>query len=345
MLWGLFAAAAAALALAAPSMAQSEPEFTVVPYDVALGQVADTELDLTLPASTNAPAKVIIYAATGYTANLTQAPGTKVGELAATVASGGASLNVQGDVVADNPANYAGNPAAQACAAGTHAAVWVISVTLGANALHIPMFVDPTAGPEAALGSYKLQVCFASPYVPESAGGAPLGARVTEADLDFPVTPGVFRNPSTRGIFTWRAVVTPYTQGTATPDATATYELRSLASLPTRIALKAKWDAKRKRAVVNGTFNPPAGLGFPASVIVEIFRTTNSGTKHIGRAKTKKGKFTFRAKQAKGKATYSALVAGYVGTCTVAGSPAPRGCTRETVAPIFSNFRTVNRKK
>jgi hypothetical protein len=345
MFWGLFAAAAAALALAAPSMAQTEPEFTVVPYDVALGQVADTELDLTLPASTNAPAKVVIYAATGYTAVLSQAPGTKIGDLAARIATGGASLDVTGELVADNPANYAADPRAQACAAGTHAAVWVISITLGGNALRIPVFVDPTSGPDAPLGSYKLQVCFASPYVPEAAGGAPLGARVTEADLDFPTNPGVFHNPSTRGIYTWRTLVTPYTQGTATPDATGTYEVRSLASLPTRIALKAKWDAKRKKAVVNGAFNPPAGLGFPASVIVEVFRTTGAGTKHIGRVKTKKGKFAFSTKQAKGKAVYSALVAGYVGTCTVGSSPAPRGCTRETVAPIFSNFRTVNRKK
>jgi hypothetical protein len=345
MCWGLFAAAAAALALAAPSMAQNEPELTVVPYDVALGQAADTELDLTLPASTNAPAKVTIYSGVGYTANLAQAPGTKIGDLAATVASGGASLDVSGDVVADNPANYAADPRAQACAAGTHAAVWVISITLGGNALHIPIFVDPTAGPEAAYGSYKLQVCFASPYVPEAAGGAPLGARLTEADLDFPTSPGVFHNPSTRGVYTWRALVTPYTQGTATADATATYELRSLASLPTKIALKAKWDAKRKRAVVSGTFNPPPALGFPASVVVEIFRTTAGSTKHIGRAKTNKGKFTFRTKQAKGTAVYSALVAGYFGTCTAAGSPAPRGCARETVAPIFSNFRAVKRKK
>src|SRR5919199_3368442 len=250
MLWGLFAAAAAALALAAPSMAQNEPEFTVVPYDVALGQVADTELDLILPSSTAAPAKVTIYAAPGYTADLTQAPGTKVGDVFATVASGGASLDVRGDVVADNPANYAADPRAQACAPGTHAAVWVITITLGGTSLRIPIYVDATTGAEAALGSYKLQVCFASPYVPESQGGAPLGARLTEADIDFPTTPGVWHNPSARGIYTWRALVTPYTQGTATPNAAGTYELRSLASLPTRIALKGKFDKKRNRVVL-----------------------------------------------------------------------------------------------
>jgi hypothetical protein len=330
--------------MAAPAFAQSEPEFTVVPYDVGLGRVADTELDFVIPAATSAPAKIVIYSASGYTADLGQAAGTKVGELFATVSSGGASLDVRGDVVADSPANYVADPRAQACAPGAHAAVWVITVTLGGTTLRIPMFVDPTAGAEAALGSYKLQVCFASPYVPESQGGAPLGARLTEADIDFPTTPGVWHNPSARGIYTWRALVTPYTQGTATPNAAGTYELRSLASLPTRIAIKAKYNKKTKKTTIRGTFRPPAELGFPASVVVEIFRTTSSGTKHIGRAKTSKGKFSFKTKQPKGTTLYSVLVGGYVGRCTVASSPAPAGCTRETVAPIFSNFARVRRK-
>jgi hypothetical protein len=346
MVWGLLAASAAALALAAPSLAQNEPEFTVVPYDVGLGRVADTELDLTLPSSTAAAAKIVIYVAPGYTADLGQAAGTKVGDLFATVAAGGASLDIRGEVVADNPANYASLPAAQACAPGTHTAVWVITITLGGTTLRIPMYVDPTAGAEASLGSYKLQVCFSSPYVPESAGGAPLGARLTEADLDFPTNPGIFHNPSARGIYRWRALVTPYTPGTATPNAAGTYELRSLASLPTRIAIKGKYDTKRKRAVITGTFRPPAELGFPATVVVEVFRTTaKAGTKHIGRARTKKGKFTFRTKQAKGRAAYTVLVAGYAGSCTGPPAVAPAGCTRETVAPIFSNFVTINRKK
>jgi hypothetical protein len=345
MFWGLLAASAAALTLAAPSFAQNEPEFTVIPYDVALGRLADTELDLTVPSSTAAPAKVTIYAAPGYTAELGQAPGTKVGDLFATVASGGASLDVRGDVVADNPANYTSDPRAQACAPGAHTAVYVITITLGGTTLRIPIYVDPTSGSEAALGSYKLQVCFSSPYVPESAGGAPLGARLTEADIDFSDTPGVFRNPSARGVYRWTVLVTPYTAGTATPNPAGTYELRSLAALPTRIALKGKYDAKRKRAVLTGTLAAPAELGFPASVIVEVFKLTASSAKHIGRAKTKKGKFTFRVKQAKGTTTYSALVAGYAGPCTGPAAVAPAGCTRETVAPIFSNPVRIKRKK
>jgi hypothetical protein len=162
--------------------------------------------------------------------------------------------------------------------------------------------------------------------------------------VDFVARPGIFHNPSVRGIYTWRTFVTPYTVGTATPNAAGTYELRSLASLPTRIAIKGKWDRKKKRAVITGTFRPPAELGFPASIFIEVFRTTASTTKHLGRAKTKKGKFTYRTKQTTTLAVYSVLVAGYVGQCTGPASPAPAGCTRETVAPIFSNFVRVRRK-
>lgn len=342
MVWGLLAGCSAAAIFAAPSFAQSEPEFTVIPYDVGLGRVADTELDFVLPASTNAAARIVIYSAPGSTADVGQAPGTKVGDLSATVASGGATLPVTGTVVADNPASYAADPRAQACAPGTHAAVWVIAVTLGTTSLRIPIYVDPTAGAEAALGSYKLQVCFASPYVPEASGGAPLGARLTDAGIDFPA---VFRNPSARGVYRWRALVTPYTQGTATPNAAGTYELRSLTSLPTRIALNGRYDRKKRRAVITGTFRPPAELGFPASVVVEVFRTTGKGTKRLGRTKTAKGKLTYRVKQASGTSVYSGLVTGYAGTCTGPTSPAPAGCTRETVAPIFSNFVRIKARR
>jgi hypothetical protein len=350
MFWGLTAAAAAALALAAPSFAQgSQPELTVVPYDVALGRVADTELDLTLPTSTSAAAKVVIYAAPGYTANLATAPGTKVGTLSATIDAGGATLPVSNAAVtADDPAKYTSNAAAQVCAPGKHAAVWVINVALGTTTLAIPIFVDPTSGTETALGSYKLQVCFASPYVDPSVGGAPGHARLTEADIDFGTGSdgaGVFRNPGAGGVYRWRSFVTPYTQGTSTPNAGGTFELRSIAQLPLRIGLKGKYDKRHKRAVIKGTFRPSADLGMPASVIVDIYRISASGAKHVGRVRTKKGAFTFRTKQAKGTSVYSAIVAGYAGACTGGPSVAPAGCTHETAAPVFSGVARIKRTR
>ena len=342
MIWGLTVACVAALALAAPSFALNEPDFTVVPWQVGLNRVADTELDLTLPTTTAAAAKVVFYVAPGYTANLTQAPGTKVGTLDAKVDAGGTQLTLSNvAVTADDPAKYTTNPQAQACAAGKHAAVWVITVTLGASTLNIPIYVDPTAGDETALGSYKLQVCFSSPYVPESAGGAPAGARLTEADIDFPK---VFSNPSAAGVYRWRAFVTPYTVGSATPNAAATYELRSLAQLPLRIGMRGRYDARKHQAVLNGTFRPSPDLSLPASVIVEIYRDTGSGLKHIGHARTKKGKFTFRARQTRRRVVYFAAVF-YAGACTAPPSPAPAGCTRETVAPALSAFIRVPAKK
>jgi hypothetical protein len=332
-----FVAIVAALALAQTNT----PTLQVIPFVTALGRATDTELDISIPASAPATAKASIYVPTGYTANLTQAAGTKIADVLALVDARGTSLPLQGQVIADTPAKYASDPRAQACAPGTHAAVWVIQLQLQAQTLNVPMFVDPTSGAEAALGSYKIQVCFASPDVPEAQGGAPFGAKVVEADVDFT---SAFTNPASAAIYVWRALVTPYVAGTGTPNAAGTYELRSDAFLPVRFTLKARWDVKKRVAVITGT------VAVPGATVVRVLilgrpSATSSSISRVGTAKVTKGKFTLRKRLTK-KTFLTGFVQPTLASCdTSLPTPGPAGCATETTAPLISPTVVVTPRK
>jgi hypothetical protein len=331
--------ALAALGVAAPAFADDRPELTVIPFATGVGAVADTELDLTVPKELPATAKVVVYVPGGYAANLGAAPGTKVGDvtaLAIAKAAGGAQVTLEGTVVAAAPASFTTNPQAQACAPGAHTAVWVMNLTASGRTIAVPIFVDATNGSEAALGVYKLQICLASPDVPEASGGAALGAQLIEADIDFP---SVFTNPAAAGGFVWRAFVTPYVAGSATPNAAGTMEVRSLAGIPGGVLLKAKVNAKKKTVTISGTLI--LGGEAQSGLIVTIFSSSKAnlaGLKRVASVKTKaKGAFSLTRKIA--KTTYFwAVVSGYfTNECATGPSVAPRGCVRETLAPAFAN--------
>lgn len=87
-----------------------------------------------MPEGSPAPATVTIYVPQGYTIAL-PAAGTKIADAFVRVVikslSPSTVVPVQGAVTADDPAKYAADPAAQACAPGTHAGVWVVSVSAG----------------------------------------------------------------------------------------------------------------------------------------------------------------------------------------------------------------------
>jgi hypothetical protein len=339
----LLASCLATLALAAPGIAADVPELQVIPYVTGLGAGTDTEVDLTIPAGAAATARIVLYAPRGYGTNVAQPAGTKIGDAAAAVDVGGTTLPLQGQVVADTPAKYTSDPKAQACAPGAHAAVWVIQLLLQGQAFSIPMFVDATSGAEASLGSFKLQTCFPSPYVPEAQGGAPFGAKFVEADIDFT---SAFTNPSSASVYVWRSLLTPYTAGTATPDAAGTYELRSVAFIPVTFRVKARFDKKKRQAVLTGRLVlSGVAAGGRVPVIGGAGRDV-SKWKLLGTATVKKGAVSFRKRLS--KSTYLALLVPPEADTCFDGQPpaAPAGCIRETTAPAISNVvRVVVPKK
>jgi hypothetical protein len=328
-----------ALTLVLPASAEgATPTFEAATFDTSTGATSDVDLDLAISADNAAPARIVIYVPQGYSLNTGVPAGTSVGTIDATAVVGGTSLQIpEGKIVADNPASYTAN----ACSPGAHAAVWVAH----AGSFAIPIYVDPTAGPEATLGAFKFVTCLLSPYVPESAGGAPSGARLTEADLGFfqsstlGVT-AVLTNPSTKGIYIWRVLVTPYTVGSAAPNPVGTYELRGDVFIPATLTLKKKKFNKRtKRVTLTGKL---ALVGAPFGGVPVDIRRWDDG-RLVARGKTnKKGIYTATLKLTKTMLLVAVILPGE-GTCDATPpSPAPAGCTSETSSVIVGNRLKVS---
>jgi hypothetical protein len=330
-----------AITLVLPAAAESAtPTFEAATFNASVGATSDLDLDLAISADNAAPARIVIYVPQGYSLNTGVPAGTSVGTIDATAVVGGTSLQIpEGKIIADNPATHA----ADVCAPGAHAAVWVAHAATFA----IPIYVDPTAGPETALGAYKLVVCLLSPYVPESAGGAPSGARLTEADLGFfqsstlGVT-AVLTNPSTRGIYIWRVLVTPYTVGSATPNALGTYELRGDVFIPATLTLKKqRFNKRTKKVTLTGKLTL---VGAPfGGVPVDIRRWDNG--RLVGKGKTnKRGIYTTTFKLLRTTLVVAIVLPGEGSCDATPPTPAPAGCTSETSTVIVGNQLKVSPK-
>jgi hypothetical protein len=221
-------AALASLAFAGSALASFAPKLVVSSATdggpVRLGVVAANTDDPT--------AKVSIYVPTGFTVG-TPAAGTKLGNVTATAAAadlGGAVLPLTGELDAIAPT---ATTAAQAQACGIAAAqTWDLHLTAAGQTLDIPLFVVPTAGPEASLGTTKLVVCLPPPDVPAGTPGrATFGAKLLSATF----TASAITEPTTAGAYRWTSLWTPYNPGKGTPNAAASVEAQSLRNVPTTL--------------------------------------------------------------------------------------------------------------
>ncbi len=116
----------AALALSATALATPRLIVSGGPS----GDAAATNIQVTEDKADPAPLKISIYQPAGYTATLTQPAGTQIGtvhaDLQALAISPDAIIQADGTVLTANPATYTSNT----CAPGTHAAVWLLHVTV-----------------------------------------------------------------------------------------------------------------------------------------------------------------------------------------------------------------------
>jgi hypothetical protein len=316
------------LALAAPALADTD-ELDVLPFVTTPGAVAPTAIDLSVPTTAAPTAKVAVYVPAGYVLDLTAPAGTKVGGgTVQLVGPSGSSAGGEGDLIADDPAKYEANPQAQACAPGRHAAVWLLSTTIGGQPLQTAVFVDATAGGDTALGAYVLQACFASPDVPAASGGG--AGRLTGLEL---VVSGALRNPASKSTPVWRALVTPYTAGTATANPGGTVEVRCKTPLPHGIAgTKVTYSKQRKTVTVTGKL--VAASGVRARVRVHIDAGPKQALESLKpwavATTTAKGAFTITHRLT--SRLYALLyVNPYIGPCD-SGSPAPGGCVLQSIA-------------
>jgi hypothetical protein len=333
-----------ALGLAQPALAEPQ-SLLVTSYNSAPGAKADTDIDLSLPASAGTTAKFAVYAPTGTALDVSAAPGGQVGTVEATLTptQGGADIDMTGTITADDPAKYAADPVAQACAAGTHRAVWLVSLSGAGQTLQLPIFVDQTTGTDVSLGGYILQACPLSPEVPPDQGGAAVPDRVTYLDLE---TTGVVTNAATAGIALWRALITNYTAGTTTADPNTTVEVRCEVPLPHRIAgLKTTYSKKTHKVTITGTL--VGGTSPRAGVHVRISAGTRpraASLKPWALATTdRKGRFRI-VKPLPGTLYAFVYVNPYVLNSCSGASTAPGGCVNEWIAPELGPLLTLRRK-
>jgi hypothetical protein len=282
--------------------------------------------------------KETIYAPLGYQATLTQAPGTKMGTVEATVilrGGGNAKADVTGQVVADSPANWA--PQATACTGtATHEAVWRLDVTVAGTPLRIPAFIDHSTGADATFSSVKIQFCLTGPI------GTPAGAQLLDAFFDIQ---NVFISPPNTLDRVWRAVMVPYLPGTPQPNPAMTVESQSV--VPGRVKLSLKSKALRRgfvqisgKVLVNGQPNARA------RVLIYNIKNLN---KAIASTRTKRnGTFSLRKKfKKKTRLVALAINAQDLGACPAPPLPTPQGCktaTRSFGASAVVTARPKNRR-
>jgi len=341
------AAATATLAFAGSALAANTGSIAVWHTPMTLGASTSTTIHVSIPKSTDPLARLAIYAPSGYSATLNQAPGANIGSVTATAFSYDTQLTLplSGTVNTDNPASHT----ADACSPGTHAAVWILNLSVSGQTLQVPMYVDPTTGAEAALGAYKLVTCLPPPDVPAGTPGrAAFGAQLLDAQF---TVNGIFSTPATGGLLRWEALFTPYNPGKGTPNAVGTWEARGFVPMPVSLTMSLAYTKKTKNYTLKGKLSEGE---LPVSGVTVSILSGSSPTKLLaGKPGTSaadgtwsaKGKFGTRPKK---PVYFSATATVKERDYTAQGcqSPlaptiAPAGCVSATLPPWVATSKVA----
>jgi hypothetical protein len=270
-----------------------------------------------------------IFAPTGAQLTTTQAPGTVLGPVEATVKAldlGGADLPLSGQLLVAAPGQVPAATQAACLQSVVPLATWVMVLSAAGQTLTVPTYLVATAGAQSALGPAYIQICLPPPDVPPGTPGrATFGAKVYSAQLTIG---GVF---GTVPAGAWIAFWTPYAPGAGTVNAAGT--VASPASIaPGAVTLAAKKSGLG--ALVAGRVTQ-AGLARAGATVTIRGGARASALRKLGSVKVKaNGSYSFRAK----RGTF------FRATAVAAPGPAPPLCTTLTaaLAPIPCVNPTTN---
>lgn len=325
--------ALAGFAFSAPATAAYSPKL------IASGSGPETTLRMRFPAADDATAKATIYVPGPYLLG-TPALGATVGSARVVVMRkepANRKMTLTGKVTATDPTSVSVRALATACTlVPTHEQVWTLTLSGGSSgqeSMHVPVFVDRTAGAEAALGGIKLQICFRSPEEPAQAG-QPAAGKPTAAEL---TVQDVLLAPTTPGDYVWRAIFTPYTPGAVSARAAGTVEAQSIARTPAKATLRGRIivEKRKVRGKLRRRFSvrltgmvTEAGTQI-GGVTVRIVRAG----RRVATAKTdESGRFTVTLRLTRTGVFQARAVAPERSTSCQEVSVAPAGCTGATVA-------------
>lgn len=244
-----------ALALAAPAFAGYAPRLSVTNQSQALGS-AGVNVKFTQPGNDDPTSKINLLIPKGYAITGPGAPGTKIGTVSASVLVADAKRTVKSTatLTVGNLADFGED--AQSCTSGASPGeVWTFTLPVAGQSFRVPVYVDTKiSGAEEPFGVASLTMCFAAGDVKAGTPGrAVLGSQITTLVL----STKRITTPKVKGIYRWRAAVTPFTPGTGTPDLRGAVEIQSLVAMPFALNLSAKVSAGRagfSRVTLSGDF-------------------------------------------------------------------------------------------
>jgi hypothetical protein len=267
------AAIGAMLAFAGGAFAANTGTIAVWHTPMVLGGSSSTTIHIRIPQTTDPIAADNIYVPSGYTLDLSTAAGSNIGSVDATAFSRDTNLTLplSGTVTTDTPSSHTSDSTACARTA-TSAAVWILNLTVAGQTIALPVYVNPTAGAEQALGAYKLSICLPPPDVPiGTPGRSANGAQVLDAEFTIN---GVFKTPTAGGALRWESLFTPYNPGKGTVNPAGTFEARALVSLPVSLAFGVTYTKKKGTYSLKGKLSEG---GLPAAgLVVSILRGTSA---------------------------------------------------------------------
>ena len=234
------------LVFAGSALAAFTPALAIGHQPPTLGSTGTTSIRMTVPRDDDALARAAIYVAPGYSIATGQAAGTSLGTATAQILVrepiAGAVLPLTGTLAVADPAALVrptnttsiGTTVARCTGAATHNAIWLATLQASGQNLDVPIAVDAAPAPLASIASYVLTFCLPNPNIPLEQGGAPFGAKLVLAQLNFR---GNFTAPSSRGTYRWHVVATPWPVGAGLPNVAGTVEAQGRVMLPGRVTL------------------------------------------------------------------------------------------------------------
>jgi hypothetical protein len=332
------------------ALAANTGSITVSHTPMVLAGSQSTTIRVVVPQATDPIAATQIYVPSGYGVNLSQPADTSIGTVDATAYSRdvGLTLPLSGTVATADPANY--TPLSTVCAGTpTSRAVWILTLSVSTTTLRVPLFVNPTTGPETALGAYKLSICLPPPDVPVGdPSRAAQGAQLLEATF---TVNGIFTTPTGGGLLKWDALFTPYNPGTGTANLAGTFEARAFVPLPIILNLQASYKKATRTYTLSGRMSrgglPAPGITVAisrgASVIglrrAASAKTGTSGTFRLTGKLTPRKTTLFQATASTPETDYTAQ-----GCNAPATTFAPAGCVSAKLSPWSAKSGVVRVK-
>jgi hypothetical protein len=314
---GLLALVGSALA------AYTKPKLTIAYGDGTTRIVASADIN----DDATAISSIILPAGTTVTA--TQAAGSTIGSVKATVSAlalGGAVLPLSGSIIVAPPGAIPAASQAQCTQGAAVTAAWILQLELAGQKINLPAYVMPTSGAEAQIGPAKIVFCLAPPDIPVDKGGAANGAKFVSADLTIK---GVF-SPVSLGAAV--AFWTPWQPANGQVNAAGTVASPA-AIAPGALTVKVA-KAGLVRSKVSGKVTQ-GGMGF-GSAKIEIWAGLKRATlKKVATTTTRAdGSYSF---------TYTKKAAFFRTRTVVAGRAAPPLCTQlQAALPVPCVNPTVN---